>query len=123
MTFAAQIEEEAGGADKIVSAVVGLFGWAAYHDEEPDTTAYGFDREASRMPFPPEMRFKPQSWDVVRKYLDYNHDQGYGAPECHAVFVYTEDSVIFVSTYDGSTDLEKIPRNPSESRPEMYGGG
>ena len=47
---------------------------------------------------------------------------GHGAPECYAVYVYTNQRVIFVSQYDGATNLEGIPLRPMACKPSMPGG-
>ncbi|CAK9036191.1 Uncharacterized protein SCF082_LOCUS21633 [Durusdinium trenchii] len=47
---------------------------------------------------------------------------GYGAPECYASYVYTDRRVIFVSQYDGLTQLEGIPLRPMPCTPTMPGG-
>ena len=120
MTFAEEIEAACGGADKIEAIVVGSFGWEY---KLSDRGAYGFDRNASRKLFPVSRKAKPQKWEDVRSYLNYNYDRGYGSPECHAIYAYTTDRVVLVSTYDGSTYLMSIPRNPGNYRPEMVGGG
>ncbi len=120
MTFAEEIEHACGGAENIEAIVVGTFGWASNLSDED---AYGFDRNASRKPIPVSLKTKPQKWEDVRDYLHYMYDRGYGSPGCHAVYVYTADHVVFVSTYDGSTYLGKMPRNPVDCQPEMWGGG
>lgn len=119
MTFASEIEQAAGGAQNIESIVIGAFGWNIEDDPDADSFRY----PEGQTPVPQEMKHTPQKWESVREYLDYTYDGGFGAAEVHAVYVYTRDSVIIVGTYDGSTWLEKIPRNPVDIWPEMVGGG
>jgi len=121
MTFASEIEDFCDGAENIESVIVGPFGWS--YNNEPDSKAYGFQRNGSRIPIPQELKNKPQTWDTMRSYLDYNYDDGFGSPECHAVLVYTDKIVVGVSTYDGATGLFSVPRNPTDWTPIMPGGG
>ena len=61
--------------------------------------------------------------EEAQEYLSYDYHDGYGSPDCHAVFVWTPNRVIFVSTYDGATWISSVPRNPTDGViPEMYGG-
>ena len=71
---------------------------------------------------PAEKKGIAMSWEAAREYLDYRYSSGYGAPECHAIYAWTANHVIFVVQYDGSTTLESVPRNPSNVMPEMPGG-
>ena len=63
----------------------------------------------------PENKRKIQTWADVREQLDYEYDDGFGGPDCHAILVWTANRVIFVSEYDGSTCLRSVPRNPTET--------
>lgn len=72
---------------------------------------------------PPELFNKVVDWDIAKQYLNYEYDDGYGAPECHAVYVYTKARILFVNNYDGSTSLCAIPRHPIDCKPIMPGGG
>lgn len=47
---------------------------------------------------------------------------GHGAPECYAVYIWTNKRVIWVTQYDGATTLDSAPRNPCNIIPEMPGG-
>lgn len=66
---------------------------------------------------------KVLTWDEASKYIDYTFDDGYGAVECHAIYAWTKNKVIFVSCYDGSTRPCVIPRHPIDCEPQMPGGG
>ena len=54
------------------------------------------------------------SWHEARPLLDYDYDDGFGAPDCHAVYVWTEDKVLWVTQYDGATTNSSAPRNPRD---------
>lgn len=116
--FADQIEEAANGP--ILGVVVGGFGW---DPEGPDEEAYRWDRDGQRKPIPLELKLTVQPWDTVRPYLDYVHRSDFGSPEVHAIYAWSEDRIVFVSTYDGSTAVEWIPRHPTDITPETFGGG
>jgi len=51
------------------------------------------------------------------------YDAGYGGEDCHPIYAWTDSRVIFVSCYDGSTQVESIPRNPMPGEARMFGGG
>ena len=63
------------------------------------------------------------SWEEAEKYLDYEFDAGYGCVDCHAIYVWTPTVILFVSRYDGATEMNAIPRNPACEMPIMPGGG
>jgi len=60
--------------------------------------------------------------------LDLEFDGGYGCPMAPAVIAYDDTYVYIVVQYDGSTWMERIPRNPKywedrPSEPIPYPGG
>ena len=91
----------AAGAEPIEGVVIGALGWERDGGEAPEVLA----------------------WEDARSTLDYEYDDGYGAPECHAIYAWTASRVVFVSTYDGSTRVTWVPRNPVAGWPDMPGGG
>ena len=107
-TFAQELEREAQG-EPILGVVIGNCGWDGYRWTAP-------------LPMVEE-GYPLLTWEEARPHLDYTYDDGYGAPDCHSVFLWTETRVIFVSQYDGATRLETIPRDPVPSNPYMPGGG
>lgn len=48
---------------------------------------------------------------------------GYGTYEGAPAYVWTDQRVITVGVYDGSSWLQSIPRNPSPGLPTTCGGG
>ena len=100
---------EAAAGELIVGAVIGVMDWGDYHSDKV-----------------PQYELQPKnkllSWEEALPLLDYEYNTSYGAPECNAVYVWTENNVIFVSQYDGATSLHAIPRNPKDAAPEMPGG-
>jgi len=56
-------------------------------------------------------------------WLEKEFDDGYGAPECPAMAAYTDNLIISVYQYDGSTSAFTIQRNPINGiKPCMPGG-
>lgn len=110
MTAFAEDLEKAAGDEPITHAVIGDMGWAEYGQDERHAAAAA--RRGVVLP-----------WSEARPLLDYAYDGGYGAPDCQAVYAWTETQVIYVSQYDGSTSVYSLPRNPVDCDPEMPGGG
>lgn len=64
------------------------------------------------------------TWEEALPELEKEFDSGYGLAGCPAIYAYTKTWVIFVSEYDGSTMINRIPRNPTANiNPIMPGGG
>jgi WD40 repeat protein len=64
------------------------------------------------------------TWEEALPELEKEFNSGYGISGCPAIYAYTKTWVIFVSTYDGSTSIKRIPRNPTANiNPIMPGGG
>lgn len=96
--------------ETVEGVVFGVFGWSGF--DEPD--------EAK---IPENMRGIVLSIDQAKPFMKgWSFYGGHGAPMCYAITVWTNENVIFVSQYDGSTRLESVPRNPVDHDPEMPGG-
>lgn len=95
--------------DEIEAVVIGEMGWDDYGSE--DVPNYYNQPKGQVI-----------TWEEAKKWLDYDFDGGYGAPGCNAIYVWTTDSILFISQYDGATKIEKIPRNPMDIMPTMPGG-
>lgn len=108
MTFASDIQSQLLGAD-VEAVVIGEFGWGGGYKEEGKE-------------IPADKTGVPLSWAEAYPLLDYDYDEGYGAPECHAIAVYTADQIVSVSQYDGATNFFTIPRHPGNFQPDMPGG-
>lgn len=100
--------ERKAGDEPIIACVIGDYGWG-WADSEENVAVK-------------DVKGKVVSWDEAKKYLDYEFDNGYGGENCHAVFAWTENWMIFISQYDGSTRCNTIPRNPVDCIPHMPGG-
>lgn len=108
MTFADDIEQATGG-EPIEAVVIGDMGWTVYGKDERHAPALAHKGELL-------------TWDVARPLLDYVYDDGFGAPDCNAVYAWTATRVIYVVQYDGSTGIHWLPRNPTPTIPQMPGG-
>ena len=111
-SFANDILEVAGD-EEILAIVVGDEGWRGCYWKN-NIPNYG------ALP-----KGKIISWDEAKQYLDYNYTIGFGGTQCPPIYAWTETRVIFVSQYDGATDICSIPRNPTAVNPEdviMPGG-
>lgn len=103
------IEELAGG-ELVEAVVIGEMGWGDYGKE--------------RVPnYAEQPKGVLLSWEEAKRWLNYDFSDGYGAPECNAVFVWTTNKVMWVTQYDGSTCMNSAPRNPVAVMPHMPGGG
>jgi len=51
--------------------------------------------------------------------LNYAYDSGFGGADCHAVYAWTPDQVLFVGEYDGSTHIAAVPRHATDCKPVM----
>lgn len=101
---------EAANGEEIIGIVIGDIGWGRGYSPEDK----------------PEYKHiinKVITWDEALPILNYEYDDGFGSPDCHAITAWTANKVIFVSEYDGATEVVWIPRNPIEYEPTMYGGG
>jgi len=107
MTFIEELLSKVPG-ETVVGIVIGAFGWEAYNEE----------LELAGSP-----KGKVMSLDEAKHFLSYEYESSYGAPKCHAVTMWTSDSIVFVVQYDGSTGVCSIPRNPTDHIPIMPGGG
>jgi hypothetical protein len=107
--FAADIEEVAKG-EPIEAIVIGAMG------------GYEWEEDIGERVIPVSQRNKILSWEEARPLLDYEYGTGYGGVECHAIYAWTPTRILFVSQYDGSTEIESAPRNPTAGSPGIPGG-
>jgi len=94
---------------EVVEAVVfGEYGW-----DDPGTNLIPVDR-----------RNKVLSFGEAKQYMKgWSFKNGFGEPDCYAVYIWTNFRVFWVALYDGSTRLNSMPRNPIDCVPGMPGGG
>ena len=53
------------------------------------------------------------SWEKALPMIDYEYDSGFGREDCHGIYAWTDSRVLFVHEYDGSTQVNSVPRNPT----------
>lgn len=101
--------ENTAGEEPVEACVIGKMGWRDFQSElVPNYDAIP--------------KGKVMSWNEASKWIDYEFDDGFGAPGCNAVYAWTASRVFFVVQYDGATSLHSVPRNPIDEMPEMPGG-
>ena len=96
---------------EVVEGIVfGEYGWGGYGEEE--------DHKVQK-----EHQGKLMSIEEAKPLMDgWSFDGGYGAPECNATYIWTNQRCIWVTQYDGSTNLDSMPRHPIDCMPNMPGG-
>ena len=100
---------EEATSEPVLAVVIGEMGWGDYGSENVPN-------------YNKQPRGRILSWEEAKPWLSYEFNSGYGAPGCNSIYAWTENWVLFVSQYDGATQLERIPRNPTNCMPEMPGG-
>ena len=64
------------------------------------------------------------SFEEAKKYFyGWNITGDYGSFDVIPFFAWTNKRVLFIGTYDGSTWLDSVPRNPCDIVPFTVGGG
>ena len=112
MSFAQDIERVAGD-EPIEGIVIGKEPWLWADDGDRGRVSVATDKQNVLL-----------TWAAARPMLDYDYDSGFGGKDCHAIYAWTANWVIFVRCYDGATSVSAVPRHPVASpSPRMYGGG
>src|ERR1700720_5053480 len=101
--------EEAAGDEPIEAVVIGEMGWGDYGSDDVPRYAE-------------QPRGKILTWPDAKPFLDYEFQEGFGAPGCNAICAWTASKVIGVAMYDGSTWPYSMPRDPVDHMPTMQGG-
>lgn len=63
------------------------------------------------------------TWEQALPWIEYEFSNGFGSEGCFSICAWTENKVIAISCYDGSTSPFSLPRNPCDCDPIMPGGG
>ena len=107
--------------EEVEGIVFGPFGWGSA-PEENEEWKRGFD-EPNPPPVPLEKRGKVLTIKEARQFMEgWEFYGGFGGPESYAVYIWTNQRVIWVTQYDGATSLDSAPRNPLNIIPDMPGG-
>lgn len=97
--------------EQIEAIIFGAWGWDGYNEPEPPIIDHALFGKVMTL---------EEAMPYLKRFSFYS---GYGAPECHAVRVFTNQRIIWVTQYDGSTTLDSSIRNPQEGyMPDMPGG-
>jgi hypothetical protein len=111
--------------EEINTIIVGNYGWSPDEILEEDSYRINWEKEEVVDTFIPlHLRYRPLEPQKIQPYfveglLEY--DQGFGSPECYAIYAYTDSRVIFAVQYDGSVSLHSIPLKPEGCVPEIPG--
>lgn len=94
--------------EEVESIVFGAWGWNGFQlprniNHPPEGVAMSID-------------------DAMPHMEGWSFNGGFGAPDCYAVYIWTNRRVLWVTEYDGSTCLDSAPRNPCDVIPDMPGG-
>ena len=101
---------EAAASEAIEAVVIGNFGCGNDYDQNATPQQIAGDKRGVLL-----------SWDEARRLLSYPYDSDYGVADCHAIYAWTANRVIYVLEYDGSTQVKSVPRNPVAAYPSMSG--
>jgi hypothetical protein len=112
INFLSQIEKEAGGEPIVVCVISHSEG--AWSD---------WSEDGHPMFLPTESLNRVLPWDEAKKLLDYEYNNGYGGVDSHAITAWTENWVLFVGCYDGSSWVDRVPRHPVDHEAQTVGGG
>lgn len=99
---------EASG-EEVIGIVIGSFG--SEYQGDPDGS------------IPKDRQNTLLTWEETVPFLRYDFYSGYGGEQCHSIYAWTKNKVIFIQCYDGSTAIASVPRNPIAENPCMFGGG
>ena len=107
-----EIHEDLHEGEELQYVIFGKWAWGGSTDNIPQPEV------------PPSImgrRLLPQEAEPFLKAFSFSG--GYGSPECYATWLYTNLRVMWVTQYDGSTQLDHMPRNPTQGvMPYMPGG-
>lgn len=97
---------------EIVEGIVfGAYGWSDFGEEDCSN------------PIPESKRGVLMTLEQAKPLMEgWTYHGGYGSPDCYATYVWTNERIIWVTQYDGSTCLDSAPRHPMACVPDMPGG-
>jgi hypothetical protein len=100
--------------EPITHIVIGEWGWGEFDDEHESFDIIPADRRNVLMT-------REEAEPFLSKH-SFSFYGGYGSPECFAIYAWTENYVLWITQYDGSTGINRAPRNPISVQPSMPGG-
>jgi hypothetical protein len=96
--------------EEVEAIVFGEWGWSGRGEPDPP-------------PIPEEIRNIALSLEEAKPYMrGWEIYGGFGAPECYAMYAWTDSRIIWITQYDGATGLDCAPRNPADVAPYILGG-
>lgn len=110
MSAYAELMEYLKEGEVVEAIVFGAWGWSEHGAPKPS-------------PVPDEVKGKVLTLEQAEPMMQsWNFYGGYGAPECYATHIWTDRRVLWITQYDGLTQLSSAPRNPKVGLPSMPGG-
>jgi len=95
--------------EEVACLVFGTWGWNGRH--EPDPPHVPKDKRGVLLTL-------EEAWPYMKGWTFFC---GYGAPLTYATYIWTNKRVIWVTQYDGSTNLDSAPIYPTAIMPDMPG--
>ena len=116
-----ELTKELHEGESIEAIVFGAWGWGRV-PKQNESWQPAYD-EPEPPPVPFDRRGKLLTADEAKPLMvGWSFFGGFGSPRCYAVHVWTNQRVLWVTQYDGSTDLNSMPRHPAAVIPDMPGG-
>lgn len=107
--------------ETIEAIVFGPWGWGSTPRKGEEWLGEYGEPEPPCVPF--DKRGVLLTLDEAKPMMEgWQMSGGFGAPDCYAIYVWTNKRVMWITQYDGATGLDSAPRNPTEVMPEMPGG-
>lgn len=118
MSAWAELQSELAAGESIEAIVFGPWGWGSA-PRPGEAWGLGYE-EPDPAPVPFELRGKLLSAAEAEPMMQtWKFSGGFGAPDCYAVRIWTNQRVFWVHEYDGSTGLSSAPRNPITEMPGL----
>ena len=116
-----ELTKELHEGESIEAIVFGAWGWGRVPKQNESWQPAHDEPEPPPVPF--DRRGKLLTADEAKPLMvGWSFFGGFGSPRCYAVHVWTNQRVLWVTQYDGSTDLNSMPRHPAAVIPDMPGG-
>lgn len=104
-----ELQEDLEPNEIIEAIVFGNWGWNGY--KEPNPPFISLDHREILL----------TSEEAKPLMQDWSFYSDYGSPLTYAVYIWTNKRIFWVTQYNGSTNLNSIPRNPQAILPEIFG--
>jgi hypothetical protein len=103
--------------EEVECVIFGPWGWGTFDED----SQY---QKAPDPQVPPSIMGRRLILTEAEPFLKaFSFEGGHGSPDSYATWIYTNQSVFWVTQYDGSTGLSSMPRHPIQGLvPHMPGG-